>query len=144
MTKKMRFALFTAILVLLMASTVSAFALGITVSNNSGLGSPANVAFVYTDASTGTQTAKAWFKVPVGEVRSFELNADSDKPIYYAAYNKVQFLDSATRGEKPIVRWASPHNFTFTGDYEPDADGAWQAKFYPVGSSNTVNLNYTR
>jgi hypothetical protein len=127
-----------------MASAVSAFALEITVSNNSGLGSQASVAFVYTDASTGSQTTKAWFKVPVGEVRSFELNADPGKPIYYAAYNKVQLLDSATRNEKTIVRWASPHNFTFTSDSEPDIDGSWQAKFYPVGNSKTVNLNYSR
>jgi hypothetical protein len=145
MTKRSRFAFFAIALAVLAASAGSAYALEITVSNDGGIGTGASVAFAYTDASTGRVTAKGWFSVPAGEVESFQVNADPSHEIYFAAYNKVPFLDSATRGKKPLKRWASPHNFTFDTDDEPDDDGAWEAKFYPVGHESdayVVNLDY--
>ena len=131
MTSKTKLALILATLSILLTTT-AALALEVIVSNS--VGTRVSVTFSYVDATTGRVTTRGWFKVQAGETESFEINADEGHEIYAAAFNKVQYFDSFTRSQKLVVRWCSSRTFKWEGEGETDADGAWSAKFYPVGN----------
>ena len=131
MNSKTKLALILATISILMAAT-AALALEVVVSNS--VDTRVSLMFSYVDATTGRVTTKGWFRVQPGETKNFAINADGGQAIYAAAFNKDQYFDSSTRSQKPVVRWCSSHTFTWEGEGATDSDGAWSAKFFPVGN----------
>ncbi len=123
---------------LLVALATCAFAAEITVAN--GLDVRVSIAFAYYDADSGTFVTKGWWHAEPGAQTVVALDADESRDIFYAAYNKDQFVDSSTRGNPVVKRWTSPRNFTFATDEEPAGEGAWQGRFYKVNGS-TLNID---
>jgi hypothetical protein len=108
----------------------------ITVSN--ALDIKLSLTFTYYDRESGELTTKGWWHVePYGQT-VVTLDADESRDIYYAAYNKDQFVDSTTRQNPQVMRWANYHNFTYTAEEGATASDAWEGKFYKV---NGASLN---
>ena len=115
--------------VLLVAAT-AACAASFTFSNS--LGIRMSITMVYIDADTTEMTTKGWWHVEPGGQTVITVNADESKDVYYAAYNKGQYYDSSTLGNRQERRWASPRTFTYTSDERPYDDGVWQGTFYRI------------
>lgn len=124
----------TAVLVL------AAMALASDVAVSNRLDTKLSITLSYYDADTGEIVTRGWWHVePHGQI-VISVNADESRGIYYAAYNKDQFVDTSTRQNEQIHRWASPRNFEAINDEEPTAPGTWRGKFYKVnGTSIEVN-----
>ncbi|MDR1651143.1 MAG: DUF1036 domain-containing protein [Synergistaceae bacterium] len=123
---------------IILASASGAYAAAITFTNELDL--RLSIALAYYDNDLGTLVTKGWWHVEPDGDTTITINADESKDIYYAAYNKDQFIDSSTRGNPKITRWASPHNFTYTDDSEPSDEGVWEGRFYKIGGS-TVSVD---
>ena len=132
--KVFRFALFTLTAVLLLAMAAGAFAAEVTVSNR--LDVRLSITVAYFDQESGVLVTKGWWHVEPHGQTVIAVDADASREIYYAAYNKDQFVDRSTRTNAQIHRWASPRNFTYTTDAEPDVDGAWLGKFYQTNGTS--------
>lgn len=119
---------------LFLVIAAGAFAAEITVSNQ--LDHKLSITFTYYDSNTGGLVTKGWWHVePRGET-VVTLDADTARDIFYAAYNKDQFVDAATRGNAQIWRWAGPRNFEYTSEDEPADPGVWKGRFYKVGGTS--------
>ena len=132
--KVIRFALFTLATALLLATAAGAFAAEVTVSNR--LDIKLSITLAYFDQDSGELVTKGWWHVEPHGQTVITVNADESREIYYAAYNKDQFVDRSTRANAQIHRWASPRNFTYATDAEPDEDGAWMGKFYQANGTS--------
>ena len=124
----------------LLAMATGAFAAEVTVTNE--LDVKLSVALAYYDQSSGELVTRGWWHVEPHGQTVIAVDADESRGLYYAAYNKDQFVDRSTRGNDRIMRWASPRNFTLAGGEEPDVDGAWQGKFYQANGT-AINVNGT-
>ncbi|MDR2780344.1 MAG: DUF1036 domain-containing protein [Synergistaceae bacterium] len=128
-------------LMLVLIVVPGAYAATINISNS--LGVRVSIVLTYTDANSGTLTTRGWWRVAPGGETTVTVDADESRDIYYAAYNKDQFMDSSTFGNPEIRRWASPHNFTYSTDAEPSDEGVWQGRFHKINGSS-VNIDSTR
>ena len=134
MKKITRFVLFTLTATLFFAMAAGAFAAEVTVANR--LDIRLSITLAYYDQDSGELVTKGWWHVEPHGQTVITVNADESRGIHYAAYNKDQFVDRSTRTNAQIRRWASPRNFTYTTDAEPDEDGAWQGKFYQTNGTS--------
>ena len=126
------------VLAVLVFSATAASAANFTFSNDLDL--RISITMAYYDADSGALTTRGWWHVePDGET-VVTVNADTSREVYYAAYNKVPYIDSATRGNPRIERWASPRMFTYASNAEPDEDGVWLGRFYKI-NGQSVNIN---
>jgi len=121
-------------LAVLLFSAGAASAATITFSNE--LSIRVSVTVAYYDAGSGVLTTKGWWHVEPGGERTVTVNADASRGIYYAAYNRIQYVDSSTRKNPQIRRWASRRTFTYTNDAEPYDDDVWQGRFYRVNGQS--------
>jgi uncharacterized membrane protein len=121
-----------------LTSVSGASAAAITFTNDLDL--RLSIAIAYYDEDLGVLVTKGWWHVEPDSETIVTVNADESKDIYYAAYNKNQYTDSSTRDNPKITRWASPRNFTFSGDAEPSGDGVWEGRFYKINGSS-VNVD---
>ena len=128
--------MFLIVAVLLFSTAASAATY--TFSNHVGI--RISVTLTYYDANSGVLTTKGWWHVEPGGKTSITINADESRDVYYAAYNKDQFVDSGTRKNPQIRRWASPRNFTYTSDDQPYDDGVWHGRFYKINGI-TVSID---
>jgi uncharacterized membrane protein len=128
-------------LVLVLATAPGAYSATVDISN--GLDVRVSVALTYAAGGNGELTTKGWWRVEPGGETTITVDADESRGIYYAAYNKIQFIDSSTLGNPEIRRWAGPHNFTYTTDEEPADEGVWEGRFYKINGSS-VNIDSTR
>ena len=94
------------------------------------------ITMTYYDANSGVLTTRGWWHVEPGGETVINVNADTSRGVYYAAYNKVQFIDSDTRGNFQIRRWASRRTFIYTTDEEPYDDDVWHGRFYRINDSS--------
>ncbi|MCL1941405.1 MAG: DUF1036 domain-containing protein [Synergistaceae bacterium] len=118
----------------------SAAASAATFSFSNHVGIKISVTLTYFDADSGVLTTKGWWHVEPGGETAITVNADESRDVYYAAYNKNQYVDSVTRKNPQIRRWANPHNFTYTTDEEPYDVGAWHGRFYRIdGTSVSID-----
>ena len=124
--------------VLIFSAGTAASAATITFSN--ALDLRVSITVAYYDADSGVLTTRGWWHAEPGGETIVTVNADESRDIYYAAYNKVPFLDSSTRNNPQIRRWASPRAFTYTTDSEPDEDDVWGGHFYKI-NGNSVRVN---
>ena len=115
-----------------------AFAADIKLSNN--LDVKVSITLSYYEEDSGTLVTKGWWHVDPGSEKVISVNADTSKDMYYAAYNKVQFRDSSTSKNQQIRRWASPSNFTFSGEEEPDESSCWNGRFYKF-EGDSINID---
>ena len=128
-------------LILVLTAASGAFATTISVTN--GLDLRVSVTVTYVDADSGALVTRGWWRVePDGEA-AITVNADESRGIYYAAYNRDQYMDSSTKGNPQIRRWASPRTFTYATDAEPSGEGVWQGRFYKINGSS-VNIDSAR
>ena len=112
-----------------------AFAATVTVSNS--LGHKLSLAFYYTDTSGNTVTRGWWHVAPGGET-TVTLDADSSKPIYYGAFNKILYADSSTI-KGPMVRGRlSYHKFRFSAG---SGEGDFDCRFYKVPANGALDIN---
>ncbi|MCL2684442.1 MAG: DUF1036 domain-containing protein [Synergistaceae bacterium] len=125
-------------LAILVFSATAASAANFTFSNDLDL--RIAITMTYYDAEGGALTTSGWWHVEPDSETVISVNADTSREVYYAAYNKVPYIDSATRNNARIDRWASPRTFTFTTDAEPDMDGVWLGRFYQI-SGGSVNID---
>jgi hypothetical protein len=123
------------------ASISAANAATFTFSN--GLDLRMSITMAYYDANSGVLTTRGWWHVAPGGETAVTVNADVSRGVYYAAYRKVPFIDSATRGNPQIRRWASPRTFTYTTDGEPYDDGVWHGHFYRI-NGQSVHIDARR
>jgi len=114
-----------------------AHAAEITFSND--LDVKINVTLTYFDNDSGELTTKGWWYVSPDTETTITVNANEPRGIYYAAYNKDQFVDASTRGNTKLTRWVSPRMFEYT-DAKPSDEGVWEGKFYKIGGSR-VNID---
>ena len=98
------------------------------------------ITVTYYDANSGVLTTRGWWHVNPGGRTDVTVNADASRGVYYAAYNKEQFIDSSTRSNPQLRRWASYSTFTFTSDAEPLDHDVWRGRFYRVNGSS-VNID---
>lgn len=138
MRKSITFALCTLVVSLLFSMATGAFAADITVSNK--LDTKLSITLAYYDKDSGALVTQGWWHVEPGGQTVIAVNADESRDIYYAAYNKDQFVDSSTRSNPQIRRWAGPRNFTYTTDAELTDEGVWQGRFYKVNGTS-VNVD---
>ena len=127
--------------VLVFSAATAACAANITFTNDLDL--RMSITLTYFDADTGAMTTQGWWHVEPGSETVVTVNADESRDIYYAAYNKEPFIDSSTRGNPQVTRWASPRTFKFTNDEEPYDDGLdyWQGYFYRIdGGSVRIDV----
>ena len=131
------------LVVLVFTVSPVAYAANVTFSNSLDL--RVSITLTYFDADTGVMTTQGWWHVEPDSETVITVNADESREIYYAAYNKEPFIDSTTRGNPQVTRWASPRTFKFTTDEEPDDDelDAWQGRFYRI-NDRSVNIDETR
>jgi hypothetical protein len=122
--------------VLLAATPADAAA--VTVRNS--LDKKLSLAFFYTDKSGGEVT-KGWWYVEPGAETTVTLDADDSKPVYYAAFNKDLYSDASTVKETQVRGWLSYKMFTFTADVEPDADDAFESRFFRCPGDGAVDIN---
>ncbi|MDR1481451.1 MAG: DUF1036 domain-containing protein [Synergistaceae bacterium] len=137
----MRGTLKAAILIIAVFIMVSAFeASAATIRIVNGVNTRLSITLTYVDKASGALVTKGWWHVaPDGET-SITLNADESRGIYFAAYNKDQYYDSAAKKNAQIRRWVSRHTFTYSSDAQPDDDTTWQGKFFKI-NGNTVNID---
>ena len=128
-------------LVLVLAAASGAYSATIDFSND--LDVRVSVTLTYVDADSGALTTRGWWRVEPGGEAAITVNADESRGIYYAAYNKNQYMDSSTSGNEQIRRWASSRKFTYTTDEEPSDDGVWLGRFYEINGSS-VNIDSAR
>ena len=129
MRAAIRFMCFTLALLVLSVATVACAA---TFTFSNGLDLRMSVTLTYFDRDLDALTTRGWWHVEPGGETVITVNADELRGVYYAAFNRVPFIDSSTRGNPQIVRWASPRTFAYTTDEEPFDYGAWQAHFYRI------------
>jgi hypothetical protein len=131
---KKSFLLCVFVMVLAVGFASAASAASVTVSN--ALGHVVSLAFCYTDTSGGTVT-QGWWKVAPGGETTVKLNADSSKPIYYAAFNKNLFADSSTKNAPQTRGPLSYRTFRLSlGDM-----GDFESRFFKVPDSGAVNID---
>lgn len=114
-----------------------AFAADVTFRNE--LDIRLSVTMTYVDKDSGQLTTKGWWYVEPGGSTVITVDSEEAGDIYYAAYNKDQFIDSSTLKGPKILRWASPRMFSYT-DEIPSDEGIWEGKFYKVPGPN-VNID---
>ena len=131
------------VLAVLVFSATAACAANITFTN--GLDIRMSITLTYFDTDTGAMTTQGWWHVEPGGETVVTVNADESRDIYYAAYNKEPFIDSSTRGNPQVTRWASPRTFKFVTDEEPDDDELdyWQGYFYRI-DDGSVHIDVKR
>ncbi len=134
MKKIVKIALCTLVVSLFFA--VGAYAAEISVSN--ALDIRLSLTFTYRDIASGSLVTKGWWYVEPHGQTVVTLDADESHDIFYAAYNKDQFVDSATRRNPQIWRWASYRNFLFTTEEAPADSDTWKGRFYKI---NGTSLN---
>ena len=128
--------------VLFFSVATTAFAANITFTNSLDL--RMSLTLTYYDADTGAMTTQGWWHVEPGGQTVVTVNADASRDIYYAAYNKEPFLDSSTRGNPQVTRWASPRTFKYSTDAEPSGElDIWQGYFYRI-DGGYVNIDVKR
>jgi hypothetical protein len=124
----------------MMMAALGANAATITVTNDTD--TRLGITLAYVDNSSGALVTKGWWHVaPDGET-SITVNADESRGIYFAAYNKDQYYDSATIKNEQVRRWASRGTFTYGSDAQPDDETAWQGRFFKINGS-TINIDST-
>jgi uncharacterized membrane protein len=129
-----------AVLVISVAGVPISVASGATFTFSNGLDLRMSVTMAYYDANSGALTTRGWWHVEPGGETAVTVNADVSRGVYYAAYNKVLFIDSETRGNTQIRRWASPRTFKYTTNEEPYDDGVWYGRFYKI-NAQSVNID---
>jgi len=131
------------VLAVLIFSASAACAANIAFSND--LDIRVSITLTYFDADTGVMTTQGWWHVESDSETVVTVNADESREIYYAAYNKEPFIDSTTRANPQIIRWASPRTFKYTTDEEPTDDelDVWQGTFYRI-DGGSVNIDVRR
>ena len=115
-----------------------ALAADITISNQRDI--RLSIALSYYENASGTLVTRGWWHVEPGGQTVITVDADESRDIYYAAYNKDQFVDISTRQNPKIMRWASPRNFEYRTDDEPSDSGIWQGKFYRTNGTS-INVD---
>ena len=141
MKKTFKFALCALVASMLFAVAGAACAAEISVSN--ALDLRLSLTFAYYDRESGELTTKGWWYVEPHGQTVVTLDADESRGIYYAAYNKDQFVDTTTRENPQIFRWASYRNFTFTADTEPSDPDAWKGRFFKIDGTS-INVDGKR
>jgi len=138
-TRKIFVCLVLAVLVFSFAAT--SHAANFTFSNS--LNIKVAVTMAYVDANTGAMTTKGWWHIAPGGSTVIKVNANESSGVYYAAYNKSQYLDSSTRSNSQIRRWVNPRTFTYTTNAEPRDSGVWLGTFYKI-NGRSVNIDSSR
>ena len=139
--RTMKFVCF-ALAVLVFSAATAACAANITFTNSLDL--RISITLTYFDSDTGAMTTQGWWHVEPDGRTVVTVNADESRDIYYAAYNKEPFIDSSTRNNPQVTRWASPRTFKFTTDAEPYGDfDFWQGRFYKI-NGGSVNIDVKR
>ena len=126
-SKTLKIYMFLLVAVLLF-STGTANATSVTFSN--GLDVRVSITVAYFDADSGLLTTRGWWSAEPNGETVVTLNADAERGIYYAAFNRVPYVDSITRNSPQITRWVSPRTFVFTTDTAPLVEGAWEGRFF--------------
>ena len=130
------------VLAVLVFSATAACAANINFSND--LDIRISITLTYYDANTGALTTQGWWHVEPDSDTVITVNADESREIYYAAFNQIPYIDSTTRGNPTIERWAIPRRFTFTTDQEPYGEpDAWQGRFFRI-DDRSVNIDAAR
>jgi hypothetical protein len=129
------FRLFVLLFCVSILSFGAAEAANVSVSNS--LDVRLSLAFLYTDAS-GAEVTQGWWYVDAGGETTVTLNADSTKPVYYAAFNKNLYTDSSTVKGPQAKGWLSYSKFIWEAGNEPGEPDAFESRFFKVPESGAV------
>ncbi|MDL2264488.1 DUF1036 domain-containing protein [Synergistaceae bacterium OttesenSCG-928-I11] len=141
MKKIVKFALCALVASLFFAVAAGAHAAEISVSN--ALDIRLSLTFTYHDRESGELTTKGWWYVEPHGQTVVTLDADESRDIYYAAFNKDQFVDTTTRNNPQIWRWASYRNFSFTTEEDPSDPDVWKGRFFKINGTS-INVDGKR
>jgi len=133
--KKMKKAFYGVLVLTVVMFAIPAFAATVTVSN--AVGQKLSLAFCYTDTSGETVT-KGWWHVAPDSETTVTLDADSSKPIYYAAFNKDLYADSSTIKGPKATGPLSYRMFTYSVGSD---EGDFESKFFKVPDDGAVEIN---
>jgi uncharacterized membrane protein len=121
--------------VLVFSATTAACAATFTFTNDLDL--RIAITMAYYDANSGALTTRGWWHVGPGGQTSVSVNADTSRDVYFAAYNRVQYFDSSTRGNPTIRRLASRNTFRFTTETDPAGHyDVWEGRYFRINGQS--------